>query len=165
MFKRPDGLTGGNTCCNGKPGGNQSVGQLKVPRKRYVDLVDRAFMMNFRTLPVALVFHPLECKKGPSETDSQHVQPGICRNRNHLIRPHVIGENDGWCSAWQQAVEQSHLGGKIVIYPGVVIEMIAAKIGKCARSQTNAVKPVLMQAVTGRLNGAMGHTLTGKLTQ
>ncbi len=61
-----------------------------------------------------------------------------------------------------QIREQPQLGGEIVRHAWMIIEMIAADIGKAGRHNLHAIEPMLVEAVRGGLDGEMGHALLGQ---
>ena len=61
----------------------------------------------------------------------------------------------------KQSGEKPQFGGKIAVHIGVVIEMVAAEIGKSGDMKAQTVKPVLFQPMAARFEGKMGHADLG----
>ena len=62
-------------------------------------------------------------------------------------------------------IEQQCLGGEIVVKAGMVIQMILAEIGECARLDSHTVQTPLVQSVAGCLHRRMAHAGLGGLGQ
>ena len=77
----------------------------------------------------------------------------------------MIGSDDRGACGLDQIGEQPQLGGEIALDRGMIVEMVAAEIGKCTGRHSQAVETILVEPVRGGLDGKMGHALPGKLAQ
>ena len=104
-------------------------------------------MLDFSYLRVPVLFEALKTQKITFSPNPFDIQSAFLRGIYHRVTEWIIGKDHGRLAWLKQRVEQAQLGLQIFIKVSVIIEMIAAKIGKTTCRQSNTIQTTLIEAV------------------
>src|SRR5690606_33782006 len=116
-------------------------------------------------LAVPLVLDPLEREEIAATTDGKHMKTrGLCCGDGRL-RPGIVSKYDCRSTLGKQRFKQPQLGAMILFHRGMVVHMVAAKIGEGAGIEADAVQPPLVETMAGCLHRSMGYAGLRQLRQ
>src|SRR3974390_827574 len=97
--------------------------------------------------------------------DRHDAEAALLRRCDHLPGIAIVDIDYRGAVRRDQVGEQPQLGGEIVLYGGMVIEMIARKVREGTGGDTHAVEAILIEAVRGRLEREMGDAFSCKFIE
>ena len=94
--------------------------------------------------------------------DGKDGQPALARGFDHARRDVAVGVDDRGRAVRQKLAEEAQLGGEIVLDRRVIVHVVAGQIGEGAGGETNAVEPLLVEAVRRGLHREMRDARVGE---
>ena len=77
----------------------------------------------------------------------------------------MIGRDHGRAAGRDEIAEQPQLGGEVMRDVGMIIHVVARKIGEAAGCDAHAVEPELVEPVRRGLEGEMRHAIISDLVE
>src|ERR1700731_3275652 len=90
------------------------------------------------------------------EAGRKDAQAAPFTSRDDLCRGIAVGIDDSGLAGREQPLKELEFRAKILVKGGMVVEVVARKIGKGGGCEANTVEPALQNAMRGRLQGEMG---------
>ena len=138
---------------------DQGIRDLKGAGQRQKYRMPPRRSLDFESLAEALALGGDEPKRIPGASDGEGFQSSRRGAAGNLARLWRIGIDDRRRAGRQQFLEQPHLGGEIILEAGMIVEMVAADVGKGPGRQPQAVEAALRQAMARCLDRQMIHMI------
>ncbi|KZK83658.1 hypothetical protein PsW64_01823 [Pseudovibrio sp. W64] len=148
-----------HTSRNSQPRSNQGIAHLKITCQRQGDREHTLSRFQLKNLTEALWLNAKHFQIIAKNTSRKRLEAALFRNRQNAVSKLRFRINNNHTIIRQKIAEQTQFCLKVVFHRWVVVHVVSAKVGKASCNNVHAIKTMLVQPVTGRLQGRMGNPI------